>query len=515
MTTFTPATSEELITEIEFRVSALYVRTADAHAVHPVDPADVHDEWSRRIIAAAYKVVDAKLPVTPQNIMEFGHIPEEQIDKRLNDWKAKWLLDMADNYIPRIQAEGLRTRGRLALKEAYDDLNVAPWRGVETTHAQNAQKISSVQIGGVGDGDDDAGFIFEHITDKPPEEYAPMAGPWPWFNDSIGGGLFPFRKYVFAAPFGQRKTTSLFMFMHYMVMIQKKIWAHFPFDGGAVSEQILNFFVVHWAHLLMHHSPPIPMECKAKARVGGVDAGTVDNYCYVNTTVALKLLYGHETNVLFPPGALDMFNQARTDMRALQQGRGPGLLVMVSRKTVGGDVYKVAQRLRNEQYGRDGLDGFSLDHMGLPSNRYSEDQQRMPENTRVLCDYTDTEGPPCILISQLSGEGVQKVGKGTDIDPHLRYNPELSQNADGVFMFQYDGTTPNVLTLINQKNRKGSGGPGIRHMLRIQPVAGYIWDDPKWASGGPSNITRRPSRATRSQVKSRDEEDMDEDGEED
>ena len=484
--------------EVEFRLSAAYVRTADAHAVYPVDPNDiVGDEWSQKIIRAVYKVVEAKQPVNPANIQEFGHIPEEQILKRINGWKPQWLLSM-DTYAKRCQAEGMRHRSMWEMKTGYETLAGTPWRNVETTHAQHAQKIAQVQIGGVGGQEDDAGWIFEHLTDKPLEEYAPLPLPWPWVNNSIKGGLYLGKKYCFAGPPGNRKTSALFCAMHHAVMTLGKIWVHFPFDGGAVSEQVLKFFVVHWVHLIMKWnegkpaSQQIPLTCKVRT-----EAGIVDNYVYVNTVDALKLLYGKDTGCIFPAGALDFFSQARKDLAALQGGKGPGILVMVSPKSVGMDVYRVAQRLRNEMYGRNGVDAWSLDHMGKPNNRFSEDVQRIPENTRVLTGFTDMEGPPCILVSQLSAEGIKNVGKGTDVDPHLRYNQELFQDADGVFMFQYSGELPTALKLINQKNREGRGGPSIQYPLRVQPDTGYVWDDAEWAKGAATQMKRQANASAR------------------
>lgn len=491
------ANDKTKLEEIEFRVSAAYVRTADAHAVYPVDPADIHDEWSRKIIKAVLDVVEAKQPVNPQNIQDFGHIPEAQITRRINEWKPMWLLSM-ETYTARCQAEGMRTRSMREMKDGYDTLAVTPWREVETTHAQKAQKIAQVQVGGVGGYEDDAGYIFEHMTDRPREEYAPLPLPWPWVNNSIKGGLYLGKKYCFAGPPGNRKTSALFCAMHHAVMTLGKKWVHFPFDGGAVNEQVLKFFVVHWVHLIIkwnnaHPKEAIPLTCKCQT-----PNGVVENYVYVNTVDAMKLMYGEETGCAFPRGALDFFNQARADMRALQGGKGPGLLVMVSPKSVGMDVYRVAQRLRNELYGREGVDGWSVDHMGKPNNRFSDDVQRIPENTRVLTGFTDMEGPPCILISQLSAEGIKNVGKGVDVDPHLRYNQELFQDSDGVFMFQYAGELPQQLKLINQKNREGRGGPTIQYPLRVQPDTGYVWDDPAWATGAATQMKARNATTTRS-----------------
>lgn len=480
--------------EVEYRASAMYVRFADAHAVYTVDPKDVHDEWSQKIIDAVFKVVAAKQPVNPANIQEFGHIPEAQILKRINGWKPQWQLSM-ENYCKRIQAEGMRTRSMREMKNGYDTLAVTPWREVETAHAQRAQKIAQVQVGGVGGMEDDAGYIFEHITDKPLEEYAPLPLPWPWVNNSIKGGLYLGKKYCFAGPPGNRKTSALFCAMHYAVMVLGKRWCHFPFDGGQVDEQILKFFVVHWMYLTMKWNAEnprnqIPYVCEARTNIG-----VVKNYMYINTVDALKMLYGKDTGCVLPKGAMEMFTQARSDMKKLQAGGGPGLLVMVSPKSVGMDVYRVAQRLRNELYGRDGLDAWSLDHMGKPNNKFAEDQHRIPENTRILTGFTDMEGPPCILLSQLSAEGIKNIGQGKDVDPHLRYNQELFQDADGVFMFQYKGELPDELKLINIKNREGRGGPTIHYPLRVQPDVGYIWDDPEWSKGAAARMRQKAVNA--------------------
>jgi hypothetical protein len=473
--------------EIEWRASSVYARAVDAHAVYPIDPADVHDPESRQIIAGILKVVAAQKKLTPVNMHEIGGIPEALIEQRINGYKPGWVRDMGD-YIERIQAEGFRTRGMRERRDSYQDLATCPWRDVEKTHAKGAQSISSVQIGGVGGYQDDAGYIWDGLTELPPEEMTPLPFPWPWVNAAVKGGMFKGKKYVFGGPPGQRKTSALFCAIHHAVMNLNKVWVHFPFDGGTVNEQILKFSVVDWVSLLI--AEEVPLLCKARVLHGGAELGTATGYMYANTTVVFKMLLlrkekksYRELGVNFPPKALELFEKMCQRMAALRDGKGPGLLVMVSPKAIGMDVYRVAQRLRNELYGRNGVDGWSLDHMGKPNNRYSDDQQRIPENTRVLTGFTDMEGPPCILISQLSAEGIRSLGKGLDVDPHLRYNQELFQDADGIFMFQYNGELPQQVTMIPMKNREGRGGPKINYPLRVQPDSGWIWDDPEWASG--------------------------------
>ena len=132
-------------------------------------------------------------------------------------------------------------------------------------------------------------------------------------------------------------------------------------------------------------------------------------------------------------------------------------------------------------YGGDGLDGWSLDHVAKPENEFPDEMQSIPRNTKVLNGFVDMEGPPCILISHLNAEGNKGIGKSTNTQPGFRYNPQLFQDADGAFMFQYDDLQPTRVGLISQKNRDGKGGPNIKYFLRCEPNSGLIWDDPQWA----------------------------------
>ena len=480
-TSVLPATNQELpLGEVEFRVSALYARTDDAHAVFPVDYRDFSDDWSAKIVKAVYTCVEAKKQVNPINIQELGQIPEVQIERRVHEYRAIWQLDMS-TYVERIQAEGMRTSALKAHKDSHNALLIAPWREVEQTHSIGTQDVASVQIGGVGGIEDDAGYIWEHATDAPEDEHAPLAMAWPWVSASLKGGMRPGNTHVFAAPPGNRKTSALLSEIHDAVLLRGKKWVHFPFDGGLVRDQIMNLFVIHWVSLLIKHD--IPLTCAANAFVdGSITPTLVGSYMYVNSVVAWKLLYNKETGCAFPEGAMDYFSQARQDMAALQAGKGPGLLVMVGPKTVGGDIYKVAQRLRNEQYGRDRpIDGWSLDHVGIPSNRYHDPSQFIPENTRVLHHFTSNEGPPSILLSQISKEGIDHVGDEKDVDPNLRYNSELHANAHAIWSFQYLASAPEVLKMIQMKNRDAPGGPTVIHTLRVEPDTGYVRDDPIWA----------------------------------
>jgi hypothetical protein len=497
---------EILLGEVEFRVSSFYVRTDDAHAIYPVDPRDLHDEWSRKIVRAVYLLVEAKKLINPVNIKEYGAIPDEQIEKRINDFRSIWALDMP-TYVERIQAEGLRTRAMRERKESYDELGMIPWRQVEQTHAIGAQKISSVQIGGVGGMEDDVGYMFEHATDVPEEENAPMPLAWPWISASLKGGIRPGNTHVFAGPPGNRKTGALMSEIHDAVLIRGKKWVHFAFDGGLVRDQMMNLFVIHWTSLLIQRN--VPLKCRAMVYAdGSTIPKEINDYVYINTVVAWKLLYNKETNITFPPGALDFFSQARQDMAALQAGKGPGLLVMVGPKKVGGDIYKLAQRLRNEQYGRDRpIDAWSLDHIGMPTNQYSDPGKQIPENTRVVHHFVTNEGPPSLILSQLSQEGVKNIGKGEDVDPHLRYNNELYADAHGIWLFKYDSALPEVLNMITMKNRDAAGGPKVKHILRVQPQTGYVRDDPAWAKGAATNIVK----ASRRRVKSHDNDEEEDD----
>lgn len=454
--------------ETEWRVSCAYVRFPDASLVWPVAPEDVHDKECRAIIRAVATLIEKGEKVNPVNIAEASKLNEERIELRFSEWRPIWQEDMP-TYSERIQAEGLRTRALRARKDDYQMLLRTPWREVETTHAEGVQKTSQVMVNGVGGEEDDVGSIFAAMGEEDYQDIKPMPFPWAWLNDNTKGGMHRHKKYVFAAPPGNYKSSALYTLMHHVTMIQGKRWIHFPFDGGAVKEQVMKVFTIHWQHTLMQRG--IPLTCSAQQR-----DGWSDHFFFCNSQVATSLRYRQPLDFQLPPQALVAYHDAAAEFERLTRGQGEGLLTFVSPKKVAGDIYRVAQRLRNEQTSGDGLDGWSLDHMGKPSNRFHDEGTRIPENTRVTTTFTDLEGPPCILISQMSADGMKNIGKGSDVNPGLRYNNELFADADGVFLLQKSLEHRNKVVWINQKNREGEGGPNVMKEFVVIPQTGFIYE---------------------------------------
>ena len=460
--------AEVNIEETEWRVSCAYVRFPDASLVWPVSPEDIHDKESRAVVRAVHTLIEKNQKVNPVNIAEAAGLNEERIELRFAEWRAIWEADMP-TYSERVQAEGLRTRALRARKEDYQLLLRAEWRDVETKHAEGVQKTSQVMVNGVGGDEDDVGSIFGAMQPEDYNDVKPLPFPWAWLNANTKGGLGRYKKYVFAAPPGNFKSSALYTHMHHVTMIQGKRWIHFPFDGGSVKEQVMKVFVIHWQHLLMQRG--IPLTCPAQR-----EEGFNEHFFYCNTVVATDLRYGQPLDFVLPAAALATYHDAAGEFEKLTRGQGKGLLTFVAPKKVAGDIYRVAQRLRNEQVSGDGLDGWSLDHMGKPTNRFHDEGTRIPENTRVCTSFTDLEGPPCILISQMSAEGMKNIGKGSDVNPGLRYNNELFADADGVFLLQKSLERSNRVLWINQKNREGEGGPNVQKELIVVPQTGFIYE---------------------------------------
>lgn len=454
--------------DAEWRIGCAYIRWPGKAMTWPVAPEDIHDKETRKIVQAVHSLTEYGRKVNVVNIAELSGVPEDRLELRFAEWRPIWEPDIP-TYCERVQAEGFRTRALKIRKDGYATLARTPWREVETVHAENATQISSVLVNGVGDAADDAGEIFKEIQNEDYEESLPLPFPWPWLNSQTKGGLGRNKKYVFAAPPGNYKSSALYTHMHHATMILGKRWVHFPFDGGSVKEQIMKVFVIHWQHLLMKYN--LPLTCSAQTY-----DGYSDHYWFCNTVVATELRHGKELDFRLPPRAMEVYREAEIEFEQLTRGNGKGLLTFVSSKKVNGDIYRVAQRLRNEMTTGDGLDGWSLDHMGKPANRFTDDGMRIPENTRVCTTFTDMEGPPCILVSQLSQEGIKSNGNGKDVNPHLRYNTELYADADGVFMFQKNLEKKNRVLWINQKNREGDGGPNIDRLMAVTPQTGFVYE---------------------------------------